>query len=130
MKKVILINVSKKDFQYSNIKKYEKKFQIIFFEDKKNFEKKNVIAILAGLEKFTKKEIDNYPNLKIISRFGTGVDNIDLDYAKKKKILVLKTRQEPVLPTAELTVALILMITRKLFQNVTSLKNKKWLQFK
>ena len=40
MKKVILINVSKKDFQYSNIKKYEKKFKIIFSEDKKNFEKK------------------------------------------------------------------------------------------
>ena len=43
---------------------------------------------------------------------------------------MLKTRQEPVLPTAELTVALILMITRRLFQNVNSLKNKKWLQFK
>ena len=130
MKKVILINVSKKDFQYPQVRRYEKKFKIIFSEDKKNFENKNVIAILAGLEKLKKKEIDNYPNLKIISRFGTGVDNIDLDYTKKKKILVLKTRQEPVLPTAELTVALILMITRRLIQNVNSLKNKKWLQFK
>ena len=130
MKKIIQINIKKIDFDYPNYNTYRKKFDIYFREDKKKIDKKKVVAIIAGLEKFEKKEIDNYPNLKIISRFGTGVDNIDLDYVKKKRILLLKTMYEPVLPTAELTVALILMITRKLFQNISSLKNKKWFQFK
>ena len=125
MKKIILINVSKKDFRFADIKKYKKKFRIIFKEEKKIFKNMSVIAILAGLEKLNKKEIDKYPNLKIISRFGTGVDNIDLDYAKIKKISVLKTRYEPVLPTAELTISLILFIIKKLYFNVYNLKKKK-----
>ena len=128
MKKIILINVSKKDFRFADIKKYKKKFRIIFKEEKKIFKNMSVIAILAGLEKLNKKEIDKYPNLKIISRFGTGVDNIDLDYAKIKKISVLKTRYEPVLPTAELTISLILFIIKKLYFNVYNLKKKKWIQ--
>ena len=125
-KKTILINISKNDFNYSKIKKYRKKFKIIFSgENNISYNRKNVIAILAGLEKFNKKEIDKYPNLRIISRFGTGVDNINLNYAKEKKILVLKTRYEPVLPTVELTISIILFIIRKLYFNVFNLKKKK-----
>tara|TARA_Y100000741_G_scaffold364992_2_gene358304 strand:+ start:450 stop:851 length:402 start_codon:yes stop_codon:yes gene_type:complete len=130
MKKIILINVSKKDFRFADIKKYKKKFRIIFKEEKKIFKNMSVIAILAGLEKLNKKEIDKYPNLKIISRFGTGVDNIDLDYAKIKKISVLKTRYEPVLPTAELTISLILFIIKKLYFNVYNLKKKNGYKYK
>ena len=125
-RKIILINISKNDFNYSKIKKYKKKFKIIFAgENNISYDKKNVIAILAGLEKFNRQEIDKYPNLRIISRFGTGVDNIDLIHAKAKKILVLKTRHEPVLPTVELTISLILLIIRKLYFNIFNLKKKK-----
>ena len=66
--------------------------------------------------------------MKIISRFGTGTDKIDHEYANRKNILVLRTKDEPVLPTAEFTISLILMINRKLYQNIGTLKNLKWLQ--
>ena len=40
---------------------------------------------IIGSEKIDKEIIDNCPKLKGIVRFGVGTDNIDLEYAKKKK---------------------------------------------
>jgi len=40
--------------------------------------------------KVTKDVINAAPNLKLIGRAGTGVDNIDLDAATKKGIIVIK----------------------------------------
>ena len=96
MKKIILIKVSKFDFRYSNIIKYKKKFKIVYSGENKNYDKEKVVAIIAGLEEYSKKIIDEYPNLKIISRFGTGTDKIDHEYANRKNILVLRTKDEPV----------------------------------
>ncbi len=129
MKKIILINIPKSNFNYPEIKKYQNKFSIVFKGLNKKIKKKNIIAIIAGVEKFSKDEIDKYPNLKIISRFGTGIDNIDIDYARKKKIKIRRTRLEPVLPTAELTIAFIFLILKKLYSNLYTLKKKKWLQY-
>jgi len=128
MKKIILINISKLDFDFSNYKIYKKKFDIYFKEEQKKIDKDKVIAILAGLENYSQKKIESYPNLKVISRFGTGTDNIDLFFAKKKKILVQRTKLDPVLPTAEHTVALILMIIKNLYTNISNLRKKKWIQ--
>ncbi len=128
MKKIILIKVSKFDFRYSNVVKYKKKFKIVYSSDNKNYDKKKVVAIIAGLEEYSKKIINRYPNLRIISRFGTGTDKIDHEYANRKNILILRTKDEPVLPTAEFTISLILMINRKLYLNIRTLKNLKWLQ--
>ena len=122
MKKIILINIPKSNFNYPEIKKYQNKFSIVFKGLNKKIKKKNIIAIIAGVEKFSKDEIDKYPNLKIISRFGTGIDNIDIDYARKKKIKIRRTRLEPVLPTAELTIAFIFLILKKLYSNLYTLK--------
>ena len=47
----------KKIFNIQILEDMKKKFKIIFSEDKKNFENKNVIAILAGLEKFKKRKL-------------------------------------------------------------------------
>lgn len=129
MKKTILINIPKDNFNYPDIKKYQNKFTIVFNKLNKKINKKKIFAIIAGVEKFSKKEIDTYPNLRIISRFGTGTDNIDIDYANKKKIKILRTRVEPVLPTAELTIAFIFLILKKLYSNLNTLKKKKWFQY-
>lgn len=128
MKKIILINISKSDFDFPGYKIYKKNFNIYFNDDKKKIEKKRVVGILAGLENYSQKKIEAYPNLKVISRFGTGIDNIDLFFAKKKKILVQRTKLDPVLPTAEHTVTLILMILKNIYTNISNLRKKKWIQ--
>ena len=41
--------------------------------------------IIAGTEIYNKKTLDNLKNLKYIFRLGSGLDNLDINYIKKKK---------------------------------------------
>ena len=50
---------------------------------------KDVDYVVAGTETYNPALIDEMPNLKIISRVGVGLDNIDLHYAKKKALKFL-----------------------------------------
>ena len=54
--------------------------------------KNNISAILVRSATLVKKElIDQCPGLKLIGRGGVGMDNIDVDYARKKGIDVINT---------------------------------------
>lgn len=70
------------------------------------------VALAAGTEPLNRHVLENLPQLKVISRCGTGVDNIDLDYAKQKGISIWSTPDGPVLAVAELTVGLMLSLLR------------------
>jgi len=65
-------------------------------------------------------------NLKLIGRAGTGVDNIDLDAATKKGIMVMNTPGGNTASAAELTVSLLLALTRNIPNATASLKSGKW----
>ena len=58
--------------------------------------------------------LDRASNLKIIAQFGVGTDNIDLEAAEARGIVVTHTPKVVVSATAELTLALMLMVTRRL----------------
>ena len=45
-------------------------------------------ALLSGDDEITKKVIDKAKNLKVISKWGTGIDSIEHEYAQKKGIKV------------------------------------------
>ena len=55
----------------------------------------------------TEKIIENAQNLKVIGRPGVGVDNVDLEAASKKNIVVMNTPLGNVQATAELTFSII-----------------------
>ena len=80
-----------------------------------NMMDKEVVGIVAGTEQITKKVMESAPNLKVISRFGIGIDNIDIDFAKKKGIVIHMTHSH-VDAVAEHTLALILAS----YKNITS----------
>lgn len=67
--------------------------------------------------KVTKRVIDKAHNLKIIANFGIGCDNIDVDYAKSKGICVTNSPGMAAEYTAELTLALMLNVMRKVKEN-------------
>ena len=46
-------------------------------------------AILSGDDEITKKVIDKAINLKVISKWGTGIDSIEHEYAKKRVLRFL-----------------------------------------
>ncbi|HWP21197.1 MAG TPA: hydroxyacid dehydrogenase [Candidatus Cryosericum sp.] len=64
--------------------------------------------------KITEAFLAECPNLKVISRTGVGVDNVDVEAASKRGILVLNTPQANTLSVAEHTMALVLALAKQL----------------
>jgi len=62
------------------------------------------------------------PDLKLIAQFGTGVDNIDLDTARNRSILVTNTPGVLTEDTADMTMALILAVPRRLTEGANILR--------
>jgi D-3-phosphoglycerate dehydrogenase len=84
------------------------------------------IGIVAGVEPITARVMDSLPNLRCISRVGVGMDNVDLEYAKSKNIIVVNTPDGPTRAVAELTLAMTLSMLRRIPQADAALKNKQW----
>ena len=82
-------------------------------------------GIIAGTELYSEDVINKLPNLKVISRLGVGLDNIDLKIAGEKGIKVFITNS-PAPAVAELILGLILNVTRNINQGNKALKEGKW----
>ena len=82
--------------------------------------------VVRSATKVTSKVIDAAENLKIIVRAGIGLDNIDLEAAKKKGIKVANTPAATTISVAELTMGLMLAAVRNIAQANMSMKNHKW----
>jgi len=82
-------------------------------------------GIIAGTEAYSEDVINKLPNLKVISRLGVGLDNIDLKIAGEKGIKVFITNS-PAPAVAELILGLILNVTRNINQGNKALKEGKW----
>jgi glyoxylate reductase len=69
------------------------------------------------------------PQLKLIANFGTGVDNVDLDTARVRGIIVTNTPDVLTEDTADMTMALILAVPRRLAEGTALLKDsaKAWI---
>ncbi|MDK2984202.1 MAG: D-3-phosphoglycerate dehydrogenase / 2-oxoglutarate reductase [Thermococcaceae archaeon] len=75
---------------------------------------KDVSAIIVRSKpKVTKEIIDAAPNLKVIARAGVGLDNIDVEYAKSKGIEVVNAPAASSRSVAELAIALMFAVARK-----------------
>ena len=80
----------------------------------KKLVKEATAVMLDTTIKFTPELMDMAPNLKVISRTGTGVDNVDIAAATERGILVLHTPDANTVTVAEHTVALIGAMTKHL----------------
>ena len=83
-------------------------------------------GVIAGTELYTKEILIQLPNLKVISRLGVGMDNIDLVYAQDQGLKVYKTKTTPALAVAELTLGFILDLLRKINNHNNQLKIGVW----
>ena len=83
-------------------------------------------GVIAGTEEYSKTILDQVTNLKVISRLGVGLDNIDLEYTDKKNIKVYRTESNPALAVSELTLNLILDLLRKTSLHGTRMKAGTW----
>ena len=83
-------------------------------------------GVIAGTELYTKEILRQISNIKVISRLGVGMDNIDLEFAKSMDIKVYKSKTTPALSVVELTLGLILDLLRKINQQNNQLKTGVW----
>lgn len=74
-----------------------------------------IISLLT--EKFDRKLIDTLKNCKIIANYAVGFNNIDINYAKRKGIIVTNTPKVLTNATAEIAVSLVLACARKIVES-------------
>lgn len=87
---------------------------------------KDTVGIIAGTETIDAAVLKSLPSVKVISRCGTGMDNVDLKTAADLGIKVYNTPDAPTLPVAELAVGLILDLMRKISSMDRAIRNGKW----
>ena len=88
----------------------------------------DIVGVIAGVEPLTRAVIGKARLLKVISRCGIGLDSVDLDAAAERGIKVYNTPGAPVSAVAELTLALMLDLLRRVGQADRSLRQGEWKQ--
>ena len=76
--------------------------------------------------KVTARLLDHAPRLKAIGRAGIGVDNVDLDAATRRGVVVMNTPGGSSTTVAELALGMILALARHIPAATTSTKTGKW----
>jgi glyoxylate reductase len=66
------------------------------------------------------------PNLKLIANFGNGVDNIDVQVALSRGITVTNTPGVLTEDTADMTIALILAVARRIVEGAKVIPQEEW----
>jgi len=98
------------------------------FLNEKNVNKAKDAEAIAVFtySKVDKKALDNMPNLKLIATMSTGFDHIDLQECQKRGIKISNVPAYGERTVAEFTMALMLCLSRKIFQSAESVKTE-WL---
>ena len=91
-------------------------------------QKNNIVGILstAGGMGVTRRMIESLPNLELIAQFGVGVDNIDLEAAKDRHVMVTNTPDVLTNDTADTAMALILAVLRRVVEADVNVRAGNW----
>lgn len=102
-------------------------------EELKRFTKDELIKFLSkcdvaiiGLDKIDEEILSLTPKLKVLSKYGVGLDNINFDVCKKYNIKVLHTQGVNKRSVSELTLGCILSLLRYIYVSSNLLKKNIW----
>ena len=118
MKLLITSNIPEKIYD-----DLDKHFEIRYHDSNVPLKKEEIMEMIKGQDallcplsdKIDKEVIDAGDNLKIIANYGAGFDNIDIDYAREKGIVVTNApAPASAVSTAELAFGLMLAAARKI----------------
>ena len=87
---------------------------------------KGCVGVVAGDDKFTAEILDRLPDLRVISKWGIGIDGIDLDATAERGIAVRNTPGMFDDEVADVTMAYITMLTRQLAFIDRSIRSSTW----
>lgn len=111
--------------------RWDDRFVITLIDDSTTEDFRTALAVAHGLivrsgTKVGAEMMDQAPNLKAIGRAGVGVDNIDLDAASERGIAVFNAPGGNTIAAAELTMALMLSLVRRVTEADRSMRKGKW----
>src|SRR5437660_3200003 len=90
------------------------------------FMPETVAMVVRSETKVTRKVIDAAPKLTVVGRAGVGVDNVDVEAATQRGIVVMNTPSGNTISTAELTFSMLMALARKIPQAHSSMKAGEW----
>ena len=82
--------------------------------------------ILRSRIEIDKKFIDSCKNLKFIARVGSGLENIDTDYAKKNNIEIISASEGNENAVGEHALGMLLSLLNKIIKSNNEIKNNIW----
>jgi len=85
-------------------------------------------VIVRGRTRISAPILDAGKKLKVVARSGVGLDNIDLETARRRAVQVVSTPAAPTTSVAELVIGLILSVLRKIAQSDRAMKEGKWIK--
>jgi len=83
-------------------------------------------AVIVGLEKIDPHLLDRLPSLRMIAKFGVGLDNIDIKACKERNISVGWTSGVNRRSVAEMVIGFMITLCRNLYVTSNQLKELKW----
>jgi D-3-phosphoglycerate dehydrogenase len=86
------------------------------------------VGMIAGVEPLNESTLKKAPGLKVISRAGIGMDNVDQQAAEAVGIAVRNTPDAPTGAVAELTISLILSLLRQTHLSDASIRAGNWIR--
>src|SRR5205823_817129 len=88
---------------------------------------KDAVAMVVRSEtKVTRKVIEAAAKLRVVGRAGVGIDNVDVEAATQRGVVVMNTPGGNTISTAELSFAMLLSLARKVPQAFASMTAGKW----
>jgi D-3-phosphoglycerate dehydrogenase len=85
----------------------------------------DAVLVRSG-SRITAEVLDAAKNLRVIGRPGVGVDNVDVEAATRRGIVVMNSPKGNMVSTAELAMALLLAVARNIAQADASIKAQRW----
>jgi D-3-phosphoglycerate dehydrogenase len=85
-----------------------------------------VALVVRSETKVTKKVLEAAPQLRVVGRAGVGVDNVDVEAATQRGVVVMNTPAGNTITTAELTFTMLLSLARKVPQAHGTMVAGKW----
>ena len=82
--------------------------------------------VVRSATKVTSDVVAAAENLKVVARAGIGLDNVDVDAATRRGIMVVNAPQSNIVSAAEHTIALLLAQARNIPQADAALRAGRW----
>ena len=86
----------------------------------------DIDGIICGDDRITARVIQAAPRLKVISKWGTGIDSIDVEAAARRNIKVCNTPNAFSEPVADTVLAYILLFARQVARMNTDIRANRW----